>query len=241
MGSNDASGSKLAETAGVLVCFAVKEEASALKQIARDLVLLDEIVITGIGSRNAAEKLYPVLERRSFSLVLTCGFAGALRPELKVGDVLFDEDSSTKLAESLRAAGARPGTFHCAKRVAITAAEKGELRRSTGADAVEMESETIRGICRERKIPSATVRVISDTASENLPLDFNALMTPDQFISSAKLAFALMKSPQLIPPLLELQRNTRIASQKLAEVLAGLFRALNDRTRAGAGGLGTLI
>jgi len=241
VGLNEQAGAKLAELVGVLVCFAVKEEAAALKKIAPDLILLDEILITGIGSRNAAEKLYPVLERRSFSLVLTGGFAGALNPELKVGDVLFDEDPGAKVAEILRAAGARPGTFHCAKRVAITVSEKAELRRSTGADAVEMESEVIRGICRERKIPSATVRVISDTANEDLPLDFNALMTADQELSFPKLALALMKSPGSIPRLRELQRNTQLASEKLAEVLVALFGALNDRRRAGAGGLGALI
>lgn len=212
------------ELAGVLVCFAVKEEAAEFKKIAPGLVRLDEILITGIGSGNAAAKLYPVLERRSFSHVLTCGFAGALNPELKIGEVLFDEDCEEKLAEVLRASGARAAKFHCARRIAITVAEKAELRRSTGADAVEMESATIREICRERKIPSATVRVISDTANEDLPLDFNALMTPDQEISFSKLALALMKSPGAVPRLRELQRNTQVAARRLAEVLKGALK-----------------
>lgn len=224
-----------------LVCFAVKEEAAEFKKIASGLVRLDEILITGIGSRNAAEKLYPVLERRSFAHVLTCGFAGALNPELKIGEVLFEADPESGLAEMLRAAGARPAKFHWASRVAITVAEKTELRRSTGADVVEMESGMIRSICRERKIRSATVRVISDTANEDLPLDFNALMTPDHELSFGKLALALLKSPAAVPRLRELQRNTEVASQKLAEVLSALLRALNDRARAGTGGPGTLI
>jgi adenosylhomocysteine nucleosidase len=85
----------------------------------------------------------------------------------------------------------------------------------------------IRKICREKNIPSATIRVISDTANQDLPLDFNALMTPEQTISFPKLALALIKSPGKIPKLLELQRNTRYGARQLARVLGDLLRSRN--------------
>jgi adenosylhomocysteine nucleosidase len=236
--SNETYRATLSERAGTLVCFAVKEEAAEFKK--KNLSALNaEILLTGIGTRNAAEALYPVLEKRRFSLVLTCGFAGALNPDFKIGEVFFEEDCEPKLAEALRATGARPAKFHCAKRVAITVAEKAELRRTTGADVVEMESAMIRQICRERKVRSATVRVISDTANEDLPLDFNALMTADYQLSSMKLTMALMKSPGAVPRLMELQRNTQVGAQRLAEVLESLLRTLNGS--GSAGGLGVLV
>ena len=121
--------------------------------------------------------------------------------------------------------GAVPARFHCADKVAVSKEAKAELRRTTGADAVEMESAAIRALCSERGIPSATLRAISDIAGEDLPLDFNALMTHDQKLSPGKLAVALVKSPGSIPRLMQLQRNTRLAASRLAEALRLLLRA----------------
>jgi nucleoside phosphorylase len=170
--------------------------------------------------------------------VLTCGFAGGLNPDLKPGDVVF-ETANAPLAPSLSppggervsartgeglvsklsAAGAKPAKFFCADRIATTVAEKKKLRAETRADAVEMESAAIHAICRERRIPCATVRVISDTANEDLPLDFNVLAKPDRSLDYGKLAWAIAKSPGKISALLKLQKRTRFAAERLADIL----------------------
>ena len=88
-----------------------------------------------------------------------------------------------------------------------------------------MESSAIRAVCRERNIPAATVRVISDTANEDLPLDFNALMTPDYRLSMAKLLGKLMREPAKIPKLMEFQKRTVVAARQLGETLEKLLAA----------------
>jgi hypothetical protein len=107
--------------------------------------------------------------------------------------------------------------------VATTVAEKKLLWETTGADAVEMESQIIRAICRAHQIPSATIRVISDAAHENLPLDFNALLTADQELNYGKLILALLGSPGKIPAILRLQRQTQLAAKNLASVLSKII------------------
>ena len=172
-----------------------------------------------MGRKNAEDNIHKTLSKIRPRLVVTAGFAGGLNPGLKVGTVVFEEDIEAGLTAKLLAAQAVPVRFHCAARVAVTAAEKQALWTSSGADAVEMESAVIRTICREQHIPAATVRVISDAAGEDLPMDFNALMTSDYRINCTKLAWKILSGPQKIPRLMNFRKQTVFAARKLAEVL----------------------
>ena len=182
-----------------------------------------DVVVTGIGPRNAEQAFRRVLTGPSPARALTCGFAGGLNPDYPFGTVVFSADEDFDLTPALLAAGARLARFHRADRVILTATEKHALRRTTAADAVEMESGIIRAICKERGIPSATVRVISDAADEDLPLDFNRLMDADARFRYDRLAVALLKSPGRIRALIQMGFRTRRAARELASVLSSLF------------------
>jgi adenosylhomocysteine nucleosidase len=227
-----------------LICFALKEEAAPFRKIAAGKAGIS-ILLTGIGRQNAEKAVRDFLAACSPELVLTCGFAGGLNPDLKPGQVVFEtastirrdelHESQTEIGDSqnkvrgscnssfrekLLAAGAKPAKFLCTDRIATTVAEKKKLRDATGADVIEMESEAIHAVCRECGIPCVTVRVISDTASEDLPLDFNALSKPDKNLDYAKLFWAIARSPGKIGALMQLQKRTQFAAAQLAEILA---------------------
>jgi nucleoside phosphorylase len=211
-------GNPKAEIRKVLVCFAVKEEARAFQETAGKRGNLN-VILVGIGKHNAERAIRAALAKERPHLVLTCGFAGGLRPELETGTVIFAADPATGLEPALQAAGAKPARFHCADRVAATAEEKHALWEATGADAVEMESQIIRAVCQEQRIPSATVRVILDAANEDLPLDFNRVITVRQKLSLGKLTLALAKAPGKIGALLRFQKQAEAAARELAGVL----------------------
>ena len=207
----------------VLICFALKEEAAPFHKIAAGRPGIFT-VITGIGRQNAEKSVRSFLNSCSPELVLTCGFAGGLNPELKIGEVVFEiGNRKSEIGNQFIAAGAKPAKFFCADRIATTVTEKKKLRDETGADAVEMESAAVHAVCRERDIPCATVRVISDTANEDLPLDFNALAKPDKNLDYGKLFLAIARSPGKIGALMELQKKTKFAAEQLAAVLSKII------------------
>jgi len=211
----------------ILIFFALKEEAAPFQKMVGGRPDVS-VCITGMGRAKAEKSARHILTgeasvpaNHKFDFVLTCGFAGGLNPILKIGDVGF-ETVNENFWVKIYDAGAKPMEFYCAERVAITVAEKAKLRDETGTDAVEMESDAIHAVCRRLKIPCATVRVISDTADENLPLDFNALTKPDKTLDFAKLFFEVAKSPRKIFALKELQKKTKFAAEQLAKVLENI-------------------
>jgi adenosylhomocysteine nucleosidase len=209
----------------LLVCFAVKEEAKFFLPHRMREGGICQVWMTGIGRANAAKSIRQAIALVQPERVISAGFAGGLNPSLKFGAIIYEQDFDAGFAPELDDLGALPAKFYCHRRVAITAQEKRGLWESTGADAVEMESSVIRTICHEHHIPSATIRVVSDDASQDLPLDFNALMTSEDRINYLKLIWAVFSRPSRIPKLVEFQRHTVAAARRLGSVLEELLRA----------------
>ena len=206
-----------------LVCFAVKEEAAPFRKQA-GFAPGARILLTGMGRRRAERAIRKALADLTPALVLTCGFAGGLRPDLTTGEVLYDATAHADFEVRLRQAGARPARFHLAPNVVPTAREKADLYASVGADAVEMESLLIASICKEQRVPCVIVRVVLDPAGEDFPVDFNAFLNADQELDLRKLLLAVIKSPSKIWALLRLRKQSRAAAEKLAQVLVEVLK-----------------
>jgi len=215
------------ERSKVLVCFAVKEEARPFQRICRensgDQDASAAVLVTGMGSVNARKTLQQALTTMTPKLVVSSGFAGGLDPQLKTGDLIFQAPAPADIEARLQSIGAKPVVFHHSAQVASTAAAKSRLRRDSGADAVEMESDALAAVCRKAGIPCLVLRVVLDTAAEDLPLDFNTVMDEQQRIKPGKLALVLARSPGKIGALLRLQRQSDMAARILAQGLVQLL------------------
>jgi adenosylhomocysteine nucleosidase len=157
------------------------------------------LIANGPGARLVGRAL---AAKRDVDRILSVGFCGALDPALRVGDIVGAEGVLT------------------ADRVAVTAAEKCLLREQTRASAVEMEAGAVEAKARDWGVPFSCVKVVSDTAAEDLPLDFNKFRDADGRFSRGKIALAALGRPSTMRGLIRLDRNCRLAAEKLGEFLA---------------------
>ena len=106
--------------------------------------------------------------------IISAGFAGGLDPALARNDLVLPrevidlEQNLIEIADDLpHLAGVRPERRPSAhgRSGDLRSAEKAELRRSYGADLVDMETSAVAALARERSLRFLSVRVISDDAS----------------------------------------------------------------------------
>ena len=144
-------------------------------------ILAGGAVLVGGGAADTlAANLEAELSHGGVAGVISFGLCGALDPALKVGDLLvgdsvadpddaFEADAAwaARLVEAI--AGARLGRFARAEQPVASAAEKAELRRRTGAIAVDLESYPVARLARWFGTPFAVLRAVSDAADRALP------------------------------------------------------------------------
>jgi adenosylhomocysteine nucleosidase len=170
------------------------------------------LLASGPGSRLVTEALR---EKKAVDGLVSVGFCGALDPSLRIGDIVVSGEGVESSRPFVR------GEILCSDRVAVTAAEKRALRQRTGAIAVEMESAAVAAKAREWGVPFRCIKVVSDTASEDMPLDFNRYRDSAGHFSRARIALGAMRRPfTAIPALLRLDRDCRKAAEVLGEFLA---------------------
>jgi adenosylhomocysteine nucleosidase len=169
------------------------------------------LVANGPGPRCVEEVLR---QKMDVNGIINTGFCGALDPSLRVGDIVVwgDAPSTAKFVK---------GEISSSDRVVVTAEEKLRLREKTGAIAAEMEAGAVKKIAAAWGVPFYCIRAVSDTANEDMPLDFNLYRDQDGRFSLPRIAMAAMSRPfTRIPALRRLEANCNVASESLGAFFA---------------------
>lgn len=159
--------------------------------------------------------------------------AGGLDPSLIAGTLLLPHaviadngqaiETSRPWRERLSAAISSrltpvSGKLATAGQAVASIAEKAALFRETGAAAVDMESFGIAQVAIACRVPFLAVRVIVDTAADELSGAVKRAANAEGHLSMWRLLGGLALAPADLPALLRLARRYRSAASSLAAV-----------------------
>lgn len=181
------------------------------------------LAANGPGPALAHEAVSISCARTAVRAVVSIGYCGGLDPALVVGDIFAATEvrcgADAGGYPAMPMAAPHTGRLLSGNRVAVTRAEKAELFQS-GGSAVEMEAGAVAAVAELLRLPFYCVRVVSDTAGEEMPLDFNRFRDQTGRFSRTLIAMAAAMRPWLIPGLVRFDRNSRRASVTLGDFLA---------------------
>lgn len=190
------------------------EGGRAFKFFENDCVVL---VCGGIGLEAARRAAEAVIARYAPAVIYSAGFAGALTPELKVGDVLRParvvnaSDGSSSVSQQGEGVLVTFGAIADPK-------QKTRLRESYGAQSVDMEAAAVARAAEARGVRFAAIKVISDEFDFEFPA-MERFVTPAGEFSEWKFAFFAALRPWLWPRVVQLMRNSTRASRALCDAM----------------------
>ena len=184
-----------------------------------------ELAAVGLRAARLAER---AVNWRARDLVVSAGACGALAPALAVGalvvpTVVLGPDGGRWPTASLPRLAA-DGALLTVGDVVESAAQKARLWMETGALAVDMESAPILAWARERGVPAAVVRAVSDDAERGIPAALAAAVGDDGRVRPLRAVSAALSRATAFGDLLELRAGTEAALKTVAGALATLAR-----------------
>ena len=196
------------------------------------------VVKTGMGKERAESATKIMLERYPVSAIISLGFAGALAPELSIGDVVVcstlhcahksehkwvsdglcasDTHLLSLVSQGLEdiVAGCRLGSSVSLLQLESSTKKLAGLAEAFHAHIVDMESYWIASIASARQIPFIAIRSISDTMQDSVQ-PFDQILTSDGRLLWKKAVLCFITHPQYLINTFTLYRNVRIARKSL--------------------------
>jgi hopanoid-associated phosphorylase len=203
----------------------------------------DVLPVVGGGDTDMLEKRIDAAVAGGGRRILSIGICGALCPELRVGDVVIASEIVTEegtypvtaswmreLAARLPEAMVAPMT--AGDLVSAHREQKADLRASTKARTVDMESHVAARAALAHGLPFAALRVVSDGAHRTLPPAARIALHPSGGIDLPAVLRSIVRAPQQILPLMRTAWEAEIAFAKLLSCAGIVHNAFTRTARA---------
>ena len=198
-----------------------------------------DLVEAGMGMLNAGWAA-TALAAEQPDLMISAGFGGAVLPGLSVGDVVaaqqvlhwsgseFEEIAvgfygRNTVADELSFAR---GTFISCDLILDKQSLGPKLPPGAANPVVEMESAAIARVAATHGIPFLGLRTISDPWNEELDFSIDEFCDDTMQIRPVKVLATILRRPRIIPQLIRLARNSRVAAAGLANAMKRLLHQI---------------
>jgi nucleoside phosphorylase len=187
---------------------------------------------TGDGATRARAGVRALLEQFPVQRLLILGVAGALTPDLEIGDIVVarevrDEEGQPGpapdlpwLREALASTRAEPGTLVSAGALLTRHADKAAFQETLAGPwpaVVDLETLTFARAASEAGVAYLVARAISDRADEDLPHFLHLCQGRDGRVNRVRVALFCLIRPWTLRSLFVLRGRMILCSRSLAE------------------------
>ncbi|HEX7599244.1 MAG TPA: hypothetical protein VF518_13590 [Polyangia bacterium] len=206
-----------------------------------------QMLTSGMGIERAAEAAQMLVQASHPVLLVSVGVAGAVYADLAIGDVvaagntcLLEQDRLgpfqplAHLSEAARQAVEQvlqSRGSHLFSGTAISTHGEQFIPEPGTASAnpvLEMETMGIARVAAQHGIPLLSLRAISDGPGAPIPFDLAAMMDEEFNLRTGKLLRMLLGNPRLLPSLVRMGENTRLAAGNAAAALIAALIAKGE-------------
>ena len=194
---------------------------------------------SGVGQDAAGTVTADVIRLHQPNWVISAGFAGALRAELRRGHILMAEEvvdvTGRKLAIGLtvdRASIEAAPALHIGRLLTVdqlirTRAQRERLGEEHAALACDMETLAVGQACQRAGTKFMSVRIISDSLDDELPKEIEALLPQGSLAGKLGAATgAIFNRPSSVKDMWKLKEDALKATDRLARFLTGVIDQL---------------
>jgi adenosylhomocysteine nucleosidase len=201
------------------------------------------LVESGIGAERAAAASEAILSACSPRYLVSFGIAGAVEPEIHIGDVIVARNAATFEHGALGHIRALACLSKKAYQAVVHAVEAHGIRLFDGTaitttgpqppesllgtwthPILEMETAAIADVAQKHGTPLLSIRSISDAPEEPIPMAVEDLVDENGTLRVARIAGRLLRHPSMLSRLIRVGRNGARASENAAMVVTTILR-----------------
>jgi adenosylhomocysteine nucleosidase len=197
------------------------------------------ILEAGMGLQNASVAAAGLVQAAAPDMLISAGFCGGVSTELLVGDavvavglvVVSDmgcnpvpveiPDFNRNFAVRQAAEGHRVfgGLFASTSVIMQKSRLASLLPLESLYPVVEMESAAIATVAAENGLPFSGIRTVSDPFDEELGFSLDEFCDRQMRIRIPRVLLTIIRKPHIVPQLIRLSRNSRVAGASLTQVM----------------------